>query len=195
MSSHDASEGGYDSDLIEEVVDFDAPTQEGDLLVLTADHCRVVDTEGRVCGLLSSTCSRKGHKDPTAPRGDPGGYVSLGPLRSNSSTADGDVNQYYSLEDLEALELTRASAQKKENLEAAQQEAHQAPFFSSPLRDSLPDTQLTNKDKLGEPPVPAPKIAPKATNEENTGVILASLRKAATRGVQFLTQATQGNRT
>ena len=71
---------------------YDRPDLADDRLFLTEDHCRAAFGRNRICGLLASECTRAGHADSV--KGPAGAYVSLGPLRSNSTVADGEAGSY-----------------------------------------------------------------------------------------------------
>ena len=103
-----------------------------ELLILTEEFCRAV-TNGRVCGLPSSKCTRRGHA-AGATRGEVGVYLSLGKQQSNSFAPDGNPDTYLSMEDYERLEDQRTQQLLAEGREVGRSETSQAAFDRSPFK-------------------------------------------------------------
>jgi len=102
-------------------------------VILTEDFCRAI-TNGRVCGLPSAKCTRRGH-GAGASRGKVGVYQSLGKQQSNSAAPDGDPDTYLSMEDYEQLEAQRVEQLMTEGAEIGKSETSQAAFGRSPFKN------------------------------------------------------------
>ena len=103
-----------------------------ELLILTEEFCRAI-TNGRVCGLPTSKCTRRGHA-AGATRGEVGVYQSLGKQQSNSFAPDGNPDKYLSMEDYQQMEDQRTQQLLAEGREVGRSETSQAAFDRSPFK-------------------------------------------------------------
>jgi hypothetical protein len=108
-----------------------------EIILLTEEFCRAI-TNGRVCGLPSVKCTRRGH-GTGASRGNVGAYQSLGKQQSNSAAPDGDPDTYLSMEDYAQLDAQRVKQLMTEGAEIGKSATSQAAFARSPFTGPAPN--------------------------------------------------------